>query len=156
MANFAKLGIDNVVLEIVYINNRDIMTPEGIESEEIGIARLQKITGHMNWKQTSVNTDRGNHAFGRTAIRKNSAGVGYTYNSEKDAFISPKPKMFSSWILDEENCYWKPPVDPEYTKETVPEGKICLWNESLLAWELVDRETIDSNGTLANIQPDLY
>ena len=156
MANFAKLGIDNVVLEIVYLNNRDIMTPEGIESEEIGIAILQKLTGHLNWKQTSMNTDRGNHAFGRNAIRKNSAGVGFTYDSQRDAFIPPKLVMFDSWILDEEGCYWKPPVDPEYTKDSVPEGKICLWNESTISWELVDRATIDKEGTLASIQPDLY
>jgi hypothetical protein len=156
MANFAKLGIDNVVLEIVYLNNRDIMTPEGIESEEIGIAILQKLTGHLNWKQTSKNTDRGIHGEGRTPIRKNSAGVGFTYDSQRDAFIPPKPVMFNSWVLDEEGCYWKPPVDPEYTKDSVPEGKICLWNESTLSWELVDRETIDPHGALGSIQPDLY
>jgi hypothetical protein len=77
------------------------------------------------WIQTSYNTFGGQHPEGRP-LRKNYAGVGFTYNRELDAFIPPKP--FSSWTLDEETCLWNPPVaKPE-------DDKNYLWDEETLSW----------------------
>lgn len=78
------------------------------------------------WLQTSYNTIGGVHTLGGTPFRKNFAGVGYTYDAQRDAFIAPKP--FDSWTLDEFSCQWKCPVD--YPKD----GKLYSWDESKLAW----------------------
>ena len=118
MAHFAKLGIDNIVLEILVINNVDTMTPQGEEREEIGVEFLRKLTGHETWKQTSYSR----------SFRKNYAAIGFTYDSTRDAFISPKP--YPSWSLDEDTCRWKPP-----TPEPTTENKTYSWNESTLSWD---------------------
>jgi hypothetical protein len=118
MAHFAKIGIDNTVLEVLVVNNVDCMTPQGEEREEIGVEFLKKLTGHESWKQTSYNG----------SFRKRYAGHGYTYNSELDAFIPPKP--YASWTLDTETAAWNPPTPMPTT-----EGKIYTWNESTLSWD---------------------
>ena len=118
MAHFAKLGIDNIVLEIFVVNNIDTMTPQGEEREEIGVEFLRKLTGHETWKQTSYNR----------SFRKNYAAIGYTYDSTRDAFISPKP--YPSWTLDDNTCRWKPPTPMPTT-----ENKTYTWNESTLSWD---------------------
>ena len=78
------------------------------------------------WIQTSYNTRGGQHTQGGTPLRKNYAGVGFSYDSTKDAFIPPK--QYASWVLDEETCLWNAPVarptDGRYT-----------WNEDILMWE---------------------
>jgi hypothetical protein len=121
MAHFAKLGIDNVVLEVLVVNNVDCMTPQGEEKEEIGVAFLQKLTGHQAWKQTSYNG----------TFRKRYAGIGYTYNSELDAFVPPKP--YPSWTLNNETASWAPPTPMPTT-----EGKVHTWNEETLSWDESD------------------
>ena len=78
------------------------------------------------WIQTSYNTLGGVHLAGGTPLRKNYAGIGFTYNREKDAFIPPKP--FSSWTLNEDTCFWEPPV-PRPTDD-----KNYLWNEETRNW----------------------
>jgi hypothetical protein len=75
------------------------------------------------WIQTSYNTSGGQHPEGRP-LRKNYAGIGYSYNAQLDAFIPPKP--FASWILDEETCLWNSPT-------AKPEGDY-VWNEETLSW----------------------
>lgn len=82
------------------------------------------------WIQTSYNTRGGIHALGGTPLRKNYAGIGYTYDSVRDAFISPKP--FESWILDENSCLWNPTV-PKPTDD-----KMYFWDEDSVNW--VERE----------------
>lgn len=78
------------------------------------------------WIQTSYNTHGGVHALGGTPLRKNFAGIGFSYDKEKDAFIPPKP--FDSWILNEETCLWDAPVNrPE-------DGKIYKWDEAAQNW----------------------
>jgi hypothetical protein len=79
------------------------------------------------WIQTSYNTKGGVHTLGGTPLRKNYAGIGYTYNTELDAFIPPKPH--SSWTLDEETGLWNAPV----AKPT--DDKRYEWNEDILNWE---------------------
>lgn len=92
MAHFAKLDENNIVLEVNVVNN-DVLTED---EEASGIAFLTEWSGgYSNWKQTSYN---GN-------IRKNYAGIGYTYDEERDAFIPPKPE--GNWILNEETCQWE-------------------------------------------------
>lgn len=78
------------------------------------------------WIQTSYNTYGGVHANGGTPLRKNYAGIGYTYDATRDAFIPPKP--FPSWTLNEVTCNWDAP-------SSMPnDGKLYLWNEEQLAW----------------------
>jgi len=78
------------------------------------------------WIQTSYNTHGGQHTLGGTPLRKNFAGIGFTYDREKDAFIPPQP--FASWTLNETTCLWEAPV-------TYPDdGKMYIWNESITNW----------------------
>jgi len=86
-------------------------------------------TSPGEWIQTSYNTHGGVHAYGGTPLRKNYAGIGYTYDRTKDAFIPPQP--FASWILNETTCLWDSPT-PYPT-----DNKKYLWNESTKAWEQV-------------------
>ena len=81
------------------------------------------------WIQTSYNTHGGQHPEGRP-LRKNYAGIGYTYDAQRDAFIPPKP--FASWVLNEDTCLWNAPV-------AMPtDGKMYQWNEDTQAWVEVE------------------
>lgn len=83
-------------------------------------------TSPGEWIQTSYNTRGGQHLNGGTPLRKNYAGVGYTYDRERDAFIPPKP--FASWTLNEETCLWDAPV-------AMPDdGKLYSWDETQTNW----------------------
>jgi hypothetical protein len=115
MAHFAKLE-NNVVTQVIVVSNQDILDEKGQESEEKGIAFCSNLLGGT-WKQTSYNGK----------IRKNYAGVGYTYDEGFDAFIAPKP--FDSWILDTDKAQWKAPVD--YPTD---EGRYT-WNEETKSWD---------------------
>jgi len=86
-------------------------------------------TSPGEWIQTSYNTLAGRHVLGGTPLRKNFAGIGYTYDRENDAFIPPKP--YASWNLNEETFQWEPPV--VYPTD----GNKYDWNESTLSWDLV-------------------
>jgi hypothetical protein len=81
------------------------------------------------WIQTSYNTYGGEHRLGGTPLRKNFAGVGYTYDSTRDAFISPKP--YSSWTLDDDTCLWEAPV-------AYPESGVHTWDEENTKWVEVE------------------
>lgn len=115
MAHFAQLDENNVVLQVIVVHNNDCLDGAGNESEAVGVAFCQSLLGG-NWKQTSYN---GN-------IRKNYAGIGYTYDAGRDAFIAPKP--FASWVLDETICQWQPPI-PSPT-----DGKPYIWDEATISW----------------------
>ena len=82
------------------------------------------------WIQTSYNTKGGVHTLGGTPLRKNYAGIGYTYDAQKDAFIPPKP--YNSWILNETACLWEPPTP--YPND----DKKYQWNESTTSWDVVE------------------
>lgn len=115
MAHFAQLDENNLVTQVVVIANADCQDESGAEKESIGVAFCERLFGG-NWKQTSYN---GN-------IRKNYAGIGYTYNIDLDAFVPPKP--FASWILNNETAQWGAPVP-------IPQdGKRYIWNEETLSW----------------------
>jgi hypothetical protein len=119
MAHFAKLDQNNVVLEVHVVHNNELLDQNGVEQEWKGVWFLQNWSGgYPHWKQTSYN---GN-------FRKNYAGIGYTYDSVRDAFIPPKP--YASWVLNEQTCLWGPPV-------AMPDdGKMYQWDEATTSWVL--------------------
>ena len=117
MAHFAQLE-NNIVTKVIVVANQDTADEHGVEKEDIGIAFCSNLLGGT-WKQTSYN---GN-------IRKNYAGIGYTYDEGRDAFIAPKP--YASWVLDEAKAQWKAPVD--YPTD---EGRFT-WNEATTSWDEV-------------------
>jgi hypothetical protein len=130
MASFAKIGLNNKVIEVLSVNNEVLKDSNGVEQEIIGIDFLTKLTGWAIWKQTSYNTVGGIHNNNGTPLRKNHAGIGYTYDEDRDAFIPPKP--FNSWILNETTCHWNAPVAKPN------DGKLYKWNEQTLSWDIVE------------------
>lgn len=85
-------------------------------------------TSPGKWIQTSYNTHAGIHSQGGTPLRKNFAGIGFSYDKTRDAFIPPKP--YSSWLLNDDTCQWEPPV-------AYPEGEgLYSWNEETQSWDL--------------------
>ena len=119
MAHFAELDSNNVVTQIVVVNNNELLD-NGVESENKGVEFLNSLFGHNRWKQTSYSGK----------IRKNYAGIGYSYNESLDAFISPQP--FASWTLDENICQWKAPV------EHPNDDKFYTWNEESNSWVVIE------------------
>ncbi len=135
MASFAKIGLNNKVIEVLSVVNEVLHDSNVIEQEVIGIDFLTKLTGYPVWKQTSYNTIGGVHNNGGTPLRKNHAGIGMTYDEDRDAFIPKKP--FNSWILNEDTCLWNAPVAmPTTILET---NQFYVWNESIVNWEVKDR-----------------
>jgi hypothetical protein len=110
MAHFAKVE-NGVVTQVIVIDQETLNT------------------GHWgdpsSWIQTSYNTQAGQHPEGRP-LRKNYAGIGFTYDSVRDAFIPPKPH--ASWLLDEATCLWNPPV------ARPQDGKMYVWDEETTSW----------------------
>jgi len=129
MASFAKIGLNSKVIEVLSAVNEVLHDSNGIEQEVIGIDFLTKLTSYPLWKQTSYNTHGGVHSNGGTPVRKNHAGIGMTYDEDRDAFIAPKP--FNSWILNEDTCCWEAPV--AYPDD----GKRYTWNESTTTWDIL-------------------
>jgi hypothetical protein len=121
MAHYAFLDINNIVTEVIVGKEEG---ENGIDWEEhYGQFRNQTC------KRTSYNTVGNTHLTGGTPYRKNYAGIGFTYDPEKDAFIPPKP--FASWILNEQKCLWNPPV-------AMPlDDKKYSWDESTISWKEV-------------------
>ena len=115
MAHFAKLE-NNIVTQVIVVSNQDILDENEQESEQKGIDFCSNLLGGT-WKQTSYNAK----------IRKNYAGVGYTYDETLDAFIAPKP--FNSWVLDETTAQWKAPVDMP------TDDKRYSWDEATTSWK---------------------
>jgi hypothetical protein len=111
MAHFAK--VENGIVSQVIVAEQDF-----INSGAVG--------DPSSWVQTSYNTQAGVHRNGGTPLRKNYAGIGYTYDETLDAFVPPKP--FASWVLDTEKAQWKAPVDMPV------DDKRYTWNEDTLAW----------------------
>ena len=126
MSHFAEIDETNTVLRVI------VAEQEFINTGAVG--------DPSKWIQTSYNTRAGVH-YGQdgqpddgTPMRKNYAGIGYSYDATRDAFIPPKP--FASWVLDETTCYWNPPT-PMPSDET----KIWAWNEETLSWDGSDIPT---------------
>lgn len=132
MAYFARLNENNEVIHMEVVVNSVIIDEEGNEQEQLGIDFLTQFYGGGIFKQTSYKTVRGVHTEGKTPFRKNYAGVGYTYDPVRDAFIRPKP--YPSWILDEFTCDWEPPIP-------IPEdNKPVEWDEDTTSWIEIIRD----------------
>ena len=120
MAHFAQLDENNIVTQVIVVSNEDIKDSIGNENEEVGIAFCKNLLGRDTiWKQTSYNN----------SIRKNYAGIGFTYDATRDAFIAPKP--YNSWILNETSCIWEAPVS--YPND----GNMYAWDEETTSWLLI-------------------
>ena len=136
MAHFAKIGLDNVVLTVLAVDDKDTATDGGIERESIGIAYLQGVYGHDTWKQCSYNTERNTHRLGGTPFRANYPGAGHYYNSEHDIFHGPRPTdkdgdACNSFTLNSTTGLWDPPITaPVATNAEATAGKRYLWDES--------------------------
>ena len=128
MAHYALLDENNIVTQV--ITGKD----EGGDTDwEIYYGN---ITG-KTCKRTSYNSCAGTHPSGNhCCYRKNYAGIGYSYNQEKDAFVPPKP--YNSWVLCEETCCWKAPIEqPEAVS-----GVIYVWDEDIVNWKSVEIESL--------------
>jgi hypothetical protein len=128
MASFAKIGLNSKVIEVVSVVNDVLKDSSGIEREELGIQFLNELYGWPIWKQTSYNTVGGVHNNGGTPFRKNHAGIGYTYDEDRDAFIPKKP--YNSWILNENTCQWEAPISRPIDDQRY------IWNETTKNWDL--------------------
>tara|TARA_E500000318_G_scaffold98651_3_gene100116 strand:+ start:344 stop:733 length:390 start_codon:yes stop_codon:yes gene_type:complete len=127
MAHFAQLDENNLVTQVIVVHNNELLDSEGNEVEEVGIVFCKALFGSSTvWKQTSYN---GN-------MRKNFAGVDYSYDAGRDAFIPPQP--YASWVLDETTCLWEAPVArPDLTQDQIDAGSYYTWNEDTTSWDLV-------------------
>lgn len=114
MAHFARLDENDIVTAVIVVND-EWLDDNGTESEAKGIAALQAWSGWQHWAQTSYNNN----------IRVRYAGIGYTFDRVRNAFITPQP--FPSWTLDEATTDWTAPVPK-------PEEGIWVWNEATLSW----------------------
>jgi len=132
MASFAKLNSENIIITVVSVVNEVLKDLNGVEQETIGVQFLRTLYNEPNaiWKQTSYNTNAGIHKLGGVPFRKNHAGIGYIYDSQRDAFIPQKP--YNSWILNEQTCLWEAPTAYPI------DGQKYIWNELTLSWDLVN------------------
>jgi hypothetical protein len=111
MSHFAKV-VDGVVTQVI------------VAEQEFFQTFVDSSPGE--WIQTSYNTHGGEHKLGGTPLRKNYAGIGFTYDRVKDAFIPPKP--FASWLLNDDTCLWDAPV-------AMPDDdKTYQWDEATVNW----------------------
>lgn len=112
MSHFAQIDENNIVTNVI------VAEQDFIDSGAVG--------DPSKWIQTSYNTQGGEHKLGGTPLRKNYAGIGYSYDADRDAFLPPKP--FNSWVLNEDTCLW-------YAPEPRPDdGKMYHWDEDTTSW----------------------
>jgi hypothetical protein len=121
MAHYAFLNMQNIVTEVIVGKDET----DGPTNWEMHYGNIRE----QVCKRTSYNTRGGAHSEGGTPFRKNYAGIGYTYDFARDAFIPPKP--FDSWTLNENSCLWEAPV-------AMPDdGQQYEWNEETTSWDLI-------------------
>ena len=119
MAHWAEIDENNIVTRVLVVADEEDHRGQEFLATDLGLGGI--------WKKTSYNTAGNVHALGGTPFRKNYAGIGFTYDESRDAFIAPKP--FASWILDEDTCLWNAPT-PMPT-----DGKLYAWVEEDLNWQ---------------------
>lgn len=121
MAHYAFLNMQNIVTEVIVGKDET----DGPTNWEMHYGNFRE----QVCKRTSYNTRGGVHINGGTPFRKNYAGIGYTYDETRDAFIPPKP--FDSWVLNEDSCLWEAPV-------AMPDDdQMYTWNEETTSWDLI-------------------
>ena len=134
MASFAKIGLNNKVIEVLSVHNNELLDSNGVEQEINGIDFLTKLTGWSIWVQTSYNKN----------FRKNHASIGMTYDEDRDAFIPKKPYL--SWILNEDTCLWESPIGNIPTLNSEQQNQNTagthlwdyVWNENNQTWDLTN------------------
>lgn len=124
MAHYAFIDENNIVTEVIVGRDEDEVV-DGITDWEAYYAEFRGQT----CKRTSYNTQGGVHTGDGTPYRKNYAGIGYTWDEARDAFIPPKP--YDSWVLNEDSCLWEAPV--AYPDD----GETYEWNEETTSWDLM-------------------
>ena len=132
MASFAKIGLNNKVIEVLSVHDNVLLDSNNVSSENLGINFLTNLTGWAIWKQSF-----------NDGTRKNQAGIGFTYEEDRDAFIPKKP--YNSWILNEETCLWEAPVAYPNTqtqnltdRDGNPANDAYNWNEINQNWDLIN------------------
>lgn len=123
MAHFAEIDENNIVTRVLVVGDDQEHRGQEFLADDLGLGGT--------WKKTSYNTQAGVHTLGGTPFRKNYAGIGYSYDEVRDAFIPPKP--YPSWTLDEDKCTWSAPVEMPAIDTENP--KFYTWNEELGNWE---------------------
>lgn len=126
MAHFAQIDQNNVVIQVVAIDNENVVDANNDESEAVGVEFCQSLFGADTvWKQTSYNAN----------IRKNYAGIGYTYDAGRDAFIPPKP--YQSWVLDESSCQWNAPLQMPQDENRYYWDESAYQADNTVGWVLI-------------------
>lgn len=123
MAYFARIQ-EGIVTEVLAVSDEQQHRGQEFLADDLGLGGV--------WVQTSYNTRGGVHINGGTPLRKNYAGIGFTYDETRDAFIPPKP--YASWVLNEETCLWESPVP--YPAD----GQMYQWDEATVAWVVVEEQ----------------
>ena len=126
MAHFAEI-VNGIVARVIVVSNADTAS-NGVEDGAIGAAFCANLLGG-EWVQTSYNTSGGVHSGDGIPYRKNYAGIGFAYDTGRDAFIAPQP--WASWVLDEATCLWVAPV------ARPSEGGPWSWDEDTESWVAV-------------------
>jgi hypothetical protein len=121
MAHFAQIDENNIVVQVLVVGDDQEHRGQDFLANDLNLGGT--------WIKTSYNTHGGVHSNGGTPLRKNYAGIGYTYDAGRDAFIPPKP--FNSWLLNEDTCLWEAPT-PMPT-----EGGPYMWVEDDLNWQVI-------------------
>ena len=148
MAHFAKIGLNGKVLQVLTLNNKDMLNADGVEDEKVGQQYLEK---HNNWTselwiKTSYNTKNNKHSSGddSKAFRGNYAGIGMTWDEDKQIFWGKKP--YPSWVKDTTTATWKSPIGdaPALTAEQTSQNEAnshiwrYIWNEDNQTWDLTN------------------
>lgn len=123
MAYFARIE-QGIVTEVLSVSDEQEHRGQNFLADDLGLGGV--------WVQTSYNTRGGVHINGGTPLRKNYAGIGYTYDEQRDAFIPPQP--YASWVLDEDSCLWESPVP--YPAD----GQMYQWDEATVSWVFVEEQ----------------
>ena len=124
MAHFAEIDENNIVTRVLVVSDDQEDRGHEFLSHDLGLGGT--------WLKTSYNTIAGEHKNGGTPFRKNYAGIGFTYDENRDAFIPPKP--FDSWKLNEDTCIWEAPV-------AMPtDDKMYIWDEETTSWKEVTND----------------
>ena len=118
MAHFARIDENNIVTQVLVVGNDQEHRGQEFLSNDLGLGGT--------WIKTSYSTQGGVHLDNGIPLRKNYAGIGYTYDEQRDAFIPPK--IYNSWILNEDSCLWEPPIP--YPQDQ----NAYYWNEDSLEW----------------------
>ena len=146
MAHFAKISEENIVLQVLTLDNKDMLNADGVEDESVG---QQYLETHNNWPsnlwiQTSYNTSHNTHSSGDNskAFRGNYAGIGSEWDNENQIFWTPKP--YPSWVKHLATASWKSPIGdiPELSDEQILQIRAkthawqYVWNEENQTWDL--------------------